>query len=235
MSTTHEEHVRPRSESRSHSARRGRVAAWAGIGFAPVFFASWMLGSAPDIHNSVNETLSYYAQDANNVKALVAWGLSVLAVLMLVWFLVELVRHLRTAGDGRSPTLPVTLAGGVLVTTVAIASAIRAAPAGDLLLDSEERAGTSGMLTPTFADFAQTAISLSQWLLFFGVGLGAAALVVSVSLAARYSSAIPRWLRWAGYAAAPVLAFVAFFNILVLLLWVVAVSVVLIRQPGSSS
>ena len=231
MTTATADHDQLRSKPRSSPVRRRRLAPWMGCVFAVAFFASFALGTSTDIHDSNSKTLTYFSQDATKWRGLVAWGLAVVAVLMLIGFLAELVRHLQRAGDSDSQPLAVMLAGGLLVAAIAIASAIRAAPAGDLLMDSEQRAGTSGKLTASFADFAQTTGSLYDWLAFFGIGLGAAALVISVSLAARSTKAVPRWLQWAGYAAAPVLAFVAFFNLIVLVLWVVAVNVVIARAP----
>ena len=68
--------------------------------------------------------------------------------------------------------------------------------------------------------------------MFFAVGMAGAVLVASVSLATRATGVLPRWLRWTGYAIAPVLAFAAFFNIIVLLLWIAAVSIALARAPA---
>jgi hypothetical protein len=159
---------------------------------------------------------------------------AVIAVLALVWFLAELVRHLRRKGRGDG-SAPAVIAGSVLVATLTVASAVRAAPVGDLVMDSEERAGNSGNLTPAFADFAQTASSLYDWLAFFGVGLAAATLVICVSLAARSTRALPRWLEWVGYAAAPVLAFVAFLNLIILMIWLIAVGIVIARAPQANA
>ena len=209
--------------------RRRWFALWAGLGFSAAFFACIVLGTEPDIHESAADTLTYYSDGHNKLKALVVWGLAVLAVGMLVWFLTELTRHLRVAGNGAGSLQAVTIASSLLVATITVASAVHAAPVGDLVMDNEQRAGTSGKLTPAFVDFARTASSLYDWLAFFGIGLASAVLVVSVSLAARSSRALPRWLEWAGYAVAPFLAFVAFFNLVVLMVWIITAGVVIGR------
>ena len=232
VATAQADHDLGTAASPARSSRRAVL--WAGGVFSVAFVASFVLGPRSDIHDTDSHTLAYYAEDYNKLKGMLGWVLAVVAVLALVWFLAGLVSRLRAAGSHDSETLGVTLAGGLLAATVTVASAIRAAPAGDLLMDSEQRAGSSGKLTETFADFSQTAGSLYDWLMFFGVGLGAAALVFAVSFAAGRTAVFPRWLRWAGYTAVPVLAFLAFFNLFVLVLWVVAVSIVTARAPEPS-
>ena len=214
-------------------ARRRRVTAGCGAVFAITYFASFVLGQRSDIHESASSTLANYAEDYNKAKGVLGWTLAVIAVLALIWFVTGLVDALRAAPSDDSRTLPVLLGGGLLAATITVASAIRAAPVGDLLMDNEKRAGSTGKLTPTFASFAETTGSLYDWITFFGVGLAAAALVLAVSLASRKVGVLPGWLRWAGYAATPVLAFVAFLNMIVLMFWVVAVSIVMARASRS--
>jgi uncharacterized membrane protein len=70
--------------------------------------------------------------------------------------------------------------------------------------------GTSGKLTPAFRGFRPDDGSLYDWLVFFGVGLGAAAVV-------------------------NMLVFVAFLNVLVHVLRVLAVSIAIGRTATGSS
>jgi len=203
--------------------------AWAGGVFAATFLASFLFGARSDIHETAGHTLANYAGDTNKLKGTIAWVATVLAVFALVWFLAGLVAMIRAAGGTATQALAVTFAGAVLAATATVAGAIRAAPIGDLLMDNEKRAGTSGKLTPAFAHFAQTTGTLYDWLVFFGVGLGASALVLAVTLAARETQLLPRWLCWAGLAAVPVLALVAFFNVLLIGAWFAAVSIALAR------
>ena len=214
-------------------ARRHRLTATCGFVFAIAYFGSFALGQRSDIHETASRTLQNYADDYNKAKGMLGWALTVIAVLALIRFVTGLVDVLRTGSIHDSRTLTVLIAGGLLAATITVASAVRAAPVGDLLMDDEKRAGTSGKLTPAFASFAQTTGSLYDWITFFGVGLAAAALVLTVSLAARTVGVVPRWLRIAGYAAAPVLAFVAFLNMVLLVLWVIAVSIVVARRSES--
>ena len=220
------------SEGALAHASSGTTAAWAGGVFATAFLVSFVIGARSDIHETPGHTLANFADDTNKLKGAIAWVAAVVAVLALVWFLAGLVALIRAAGGTMVQALAVTFAGGVLAATTTVASSVRAAPVGDLLMDNEKRAGTTGKLTPTFAHFAQTMGSLSDWLMFFGVGLGAAALVLTVSVAARKTHLLPRWLCWAGFVAVPVLAFVAFFNVLVLVGWFAAASIAIARSPA---
>jgi hypothetical protein len=204
--------------------------AWAGGVFAAAFFASFLLGARSDIHETTEHTLANFGDDTNKLKGAIAWGATVVAVIALVWFLAGLVGLIRAAGGTATQTLAVAFAGTVLAATVTIAGVIRAAPVGDLLMDNEKRAGTTGKLTPAFAHFAQTTGTVYDWLVFFGVGLGGAALVLASTLAARGTGLLPRWLCWSGFVAVPVLALVAFFNVLLLCAWFVAASIAIARR-----
>lgn len=215
----------PRASSR-------RAIACAGGGFAVAFFLSFVSGARSDIHETPGHTIANFADDTTKLQGAMAWVAAALAVLALMWFLAGIVALIRTAGGTEVQILAVAFAGSLLAATVAVASAVRAAPIGDLLMDNEQRAGTSGKLTPSFAHFAQTTGTLYDWLVFFGVGLGAAALVLAVALGARTTCLLPRWLCWASFAAVPILAFVAFFNMLVLCVWFVVVSIAIARSSA---
>lgn len=214
-------------------ARSGRTVGWAGAGFAVAFLASFVFGARSDIHETPAHTLANYASDTNKLKGAIAWVAAVLAVMALVWFLAGLSSLLRAGGATTTESLAVAFAGSLLAATVTLASTVRAAPIGDLLLDNEKRAGTTGKLTPAFAHLAQTTGSLYDWLVFFGVGLAAATLVLAVTIAARRTLLLPRWLRWAGLAIVPLLAFLAFFNVLLLTGWFIAASIGIARNARS--
>jgi hypothetical protein len=217
--------------TRAHAERAsGRKVAWAGATFAAAFLISFLFGARSDIHEAPGHTLANYATDTNKLKGGIAWVAAVLAVFALVWFLAGLVSLIRAAGGTATQTLAVTFAGSLLAAAVTVASAIRAAPIGDLLLDNEKRAGTTGKLTPAFAHLAQTTGTLYDWLLFFAVGLAGAAFVLAVTLASRRTHVLPRWLCWAGFATVPLLAFFAFVNILLLAAWFIAASIAIARS-----
>lgn len=202
---------------------------WGGVLFAVMFPVSLILATSPDIHSSPQTTIDYYSAGADKFKSMAAWGVAAAAVAALLWFLAGLAGRLRARGCDRQQARLVTLSAGLVAATATIASAIKAAPAGDLLMDNEQRAGQLGKLTPTFVDFARITSSLYDWILFFGLGLGAATLVLTVSLADRRARILPRWLRTLGYPAAPVLAVLAWFNVFLFLLWVGAVSAATLR------
>ena len=202
---------------------------WGGALFAVMFPVSLVLGTSPDIHSSSQTTIDYYTAGADKFKSMAAWGVAAFSVVALIWFVAGLTARLRARGCDHQQARLVTLSAGLVVATATIASAVKAAPAGDLLMDNENRAGQFGKLTPTFVDFARITSSLYDWILFFGLGLGAAALVLTVTLADRRARVLPRWLRTLGYPAAPILAVLAWFNVVLFLLWVGAVSAAVLR------
>jgi uncharacterized membrane protein YgcG len=213
-------------------ARRRWSAPFAAVVFSVCLSTSVIVGTVPDIHDSAAHTLDQWSESTTKVKAFVAWALAVIAVLMLVWFLVEVVKHLRRFHPDHSIPLSVLITGSILATTLTVASAVRAAPVGDLVMDSEKRAGNAGKLTPAFADFARETNSLYDWMMFFGFGLGAAALVICVSLSAHTVRALPRPVEWSGYVIAPILPFIAFFNLILLMAWVIVVGIVIARRTN---
>jgi hypothetical protein len=205
----------------------------AGLAFSVCLVVTVIIGGAPDTHSTIAETLDHYRDGGNKTVGFIALVLSAIAVLALIGFLKELGNHVRRVDPQDNAPLGLVLASGVLATTMTLAFALRAAPIGDLLMDSEKRQGGTNKLTPEFADFARTTSSLFDWTLFFGVGIGAAAVAIAASLASRSTHALPRWLEWTGYAISPLLAFFAFFNLVLLIAWVIAVGIVIGRRAGN--
>jgi hypothetical protein len=204
-----------------------RVGGIAGLGFAVAFFAALVLTDVPDASNTTAEAIRFYADDDNRAKTILAAYLFGLAGLCFVAFLVALVGILRAADpDSLLPTAAL-VAGSVYLALSLAAGAAFVAPAATLALDPEH----SGTTTADIADLARGLAILGDWLLLMFGPFAAAALVASVSLAAIRTRALRPWLAWAGLGIACTLLFgVLFFPLFVFLLWVLAVSVALLRQ-----
>ena len=205
-----------------------RVGGIAGLGFVLAFFAGLVLTDVPDASNTTAEAIRFYAEDANRVKTILAAYLFGVAGICFVGFLVGLVGMLRAA-DARSP-LPIAalVAGTVYLGLLLAAGGAFVAPSATLALDPEH----SGKATADVANLARGLAILGDWLLLMSGPFAAAALVASVSIAALRTGALRPWLAWGGLGIAlTLLAGVLFFPLFVFLLWVLAVSVALLRQP----
>ena len=205
-----------------------RLGGVGGLAFALAFFLGLVLTDVPDATSTTAEAVRFYAEDGNRVKTILAAYLFGVAGLCFVGFLASLTGALRAA-DERSPfPTAAIVAGAVYLGLVLAAGAAFVAPSATLALDPEH----SGTATPDLADLARGLSILGDWLLLMFAPFAAAALVASTSLAALRSGVLRPWLAWGGLGiAALLLAGVLFFPLFVFLLWVVAVSVALLRAP----
>ena len=223
----------------AHEAEgRERVAAACGIGFVVVGVASFVLILAsppPGGGASAAELTAYYTDSGNGRLIQVAMTLSAVGGFLLLWFLGGLRRRLIGALGSGSLLPSVAFTGGaVFVAVLFAANAALAAAFSDT-------SGTLGFEP----GLAATLVEFTNWLYTFGV-LGLAATVLATSLAILRSSVFPRWVAWAGFVFVAVFAANAIYAAFdaptrstgtlgpELVLWVLVVSVLLLRRPSTS-
>lgn len=208
-----------------------RLAGWAGIAFVVINFATGAAGagSFPKIDGPVQEIRDYLI-DKRGV--LLAFGTVGLTVPLFALFIIVLARRVAgSAGDSSR------MASGVTLLTAAI---------GGALILASNLVGTSVVLVKSqIASFGDDTIRLAWTLgtiLFIGsIGIFGA-MIIAVSLAARWSASLPTWLSTAGIALGVVVLGFGSFGLLsssladaapwgigLVNLWVLAVCVVLIR------
>ena len=214
-----------------------RVAAASGIGFVVVGVASFVLITAsppPGSGAIAAEVTAYFTDPGNGRLIQVAMTLLSVGGFLLLWFLSGLYRRLIGALGSESLLPSVAFAGGAVFVAVLFAAnaAFATAPSD-----------TSGILGFE-PGVAVTLVELADWLYTFAV-LGFAATVLATSLAILRSRVFPRWVAWAGFVFVAVFAanaaFVAFEGAEgsrasgtlgpELVLWVLVVSVLLLRRP----
>ncbi len=215
-----------------------RVAAVCGIGFVVVGVASFVLITAsppPGGGATAAEVTAYYTDPGNGRLIQVAMTLSSVGGFLLLWFLSGLRRRL-TGALGSGSLLPsVAFAGGaVFVAVLFAANAVFAAAPSDT-------SGTLGFEPGV----AVTLVELTDWFYTFGA-LGLAATVLATSLAILRTSVFPRWVAWIGFVVAALFAANAAYAAFdaptrasgtlgfELMLWVLVVSVLLLRRPSTS-
>jgi hypothetical protein len=213
-----------------------RLGAATGIAFVVFLVASFVVipEAPPAIADPVGDIKSFYVDHSGNIQA--SAFLTGIAAFFFLWFLGSLGSALRGV-EGGTRLSTIALASGVLALAFPIvATAVNAALATRIAAESDQAVIRALYEVQAFAG-AFTAFPL-------------AALVAATSLVSARTGLFPVWLTWGGYALTPgwliggtaVFTERGFFSptgaygliVLVLwLLWVLAVSVVLMRKAGA--
>lgn len=191
-----------------------RLAALAGGLFIALYVVAFSLGI--EVGASDQEILDYYADSGNRSKEVVAFFCIAGAALALIVFAIALRSIIARSERDTGLLASLAQAGGVAGATLILAgNALSRAPAFAATDDEFE-------LEPDTRRLFET----GGFLLFASGTIAAILLVAAVSLAARRHAILPRWLGWAGLAAAVLLPLaVAFIGYLIFALWLLAVSV----------
>jgi hypothetical protein len=216
-----------------------RSAGYAGIAFIVLAIAGALIPGTPPPASSGVATLSAYVDAHRNSLVLGAW-LSFPAGAFFLWFLVGLRAYLRQA-PGQDEGLPTyALAAGIVTAVVTVASTIFQTILG---FEGSAALGAQGLT------LAYAATALSGAVLF---GPLAVFLLASTMSMRRHHSA-PRWLAGLGFVAfaGSVIASLGVFfrtgamapggivsivlGLLLFTLWIVATSVVLVRNAGKQA
>jgi hypothetical protein len=188
-----------------------------------------LIGDHPDpdaLDGEIKDYLGDSGMHRNNIIGAYLW---VLAGIALLWFLTHLRGVLREA-EGAPGTLSnlgfasglvftvLLMAGGATIAAVAGAIEFRDAP-----------------ITET--DLVRTLPQMGYAMILLGGGFAAVVLVLTTSIISLQTGVLPQWLAWGGILAAIVLLFsVILLPMLALLIWVLAVSgVLLVREETTTA
>ena len=190
-----------------------------GIVFAIAFVAGVIIGgNTPEYDAPDAEWTEWFDDGGNRALQIVSLFLMVLAALAFVVFITGLVRRVRaepTAHDGAAQIAH----GGGLILAAAVAI-------GGVAINQISGAIEFGDLPTPGVDILKAAEQLGYGLVLIVGGWFAALTVAAVSIAARGTTALPRWLVTAGFVASVILIFsVIWFPMVVLPLWVLAVAI----------
>jgi hypothetical protein len=203
-------------------ARRDAWTPVAGILAAITFVVGIILAAdSPDSTDTDAQVLAWYADKDHRVEVICGAYFLAFCALFLVWFGAGIRRRLLAAGSGR--LADIALGGAVLCAgLIAVgAAAVASVPAGQSL-------GGSPLSTADIARFLPS-IGFGAILLF--AMFGAIALIDAVSIVIYRTGILPRWLAWLGFLCAIVLLFgVVFFPIVALPIWLLAISIALLRR-----
>jgi hypothetical protein len=197
------------------------LAALTGVVFVVFFVVSFVIvGESPGADDPVQEVVSFYAE--NDTQVTIASLAVAIAAVFFLFFTGVLRSVLRSVEGGTGWLSAVAFAGGV----VAAVGMLLFAGLGFVLGDSADD------LSPE----AVQAINVLSSNLFFPLAGGIVTLLFATGLSALQTNVLPTWLAWAALVLA-VAGFtpIGFFAFLAAVLWVLVVSILLIRGTTSAA
>jgi hypothetical protein len=213
--------------------RLSRAAAWrrweplTGVAFVAVFVAGVLMNNAPNPDESNATWTSYFADRGHQALItisgfiLVASGLLLLAFLTTVWQRVAAARR-----PAVSNPLPV-IAAGVSAAAIMVGGVAQAVVTGSIIFGSQAEPGPDTLRLAADLGFPIILVA----------GMSAAALSIAALSIQAYSARVfgPRLLTLGEVVGVGLLASVFFFPMVLLPIWVVAMTIVLLRGESGEA
>jgi hypothetical protein len=198
----------------------------AGIAFVVLLFVglNLALSDLPAGDDPVSKFTSFYNDKGDRAKLIIGSYLIVLAGVFFFWFLASLrVRLLEAEGvPGRLTSI--AFGGGLAFVTLLMTSA-----ATLMTIAADISFGDEKFASP---DAARYLPELGYPILLIAGAFAAIAMIDAVSILIMRTGVLPRWIGWFGFVAAIALLFgFLFLPLVALLLWVLFVSVAMLRAP----
>lgn len=208
------------------SAPVSGAARWApatGIAFVVLFVAAFAVNNQPNADASNRKWLDYFASNSNQAKMVISGFLFVFAGLAFLSFVTTLWRRVAAA-QGTRGLSPLPVAGATVAAAgLAIGGVLNAVIAGGMIFGSLPEPGAEVLRTTSQSWFPAIAV---------GGMIPAALALGSIVVQANRVGLISKRLMNLGLVVAVVaLASFVFFPMIVLLLWVLALSVIELRRP----
>jgi hypothetical protein len=209
-----------------------QLARWAPLGgiifVVLIVIGTGLVGDHPDPDAPEQEIADYFGDGGAHTRNIIGAYLWVLAGIGFLWFLTGL-RSVLRAAEGAAGTLSnlgfgagvvfsaLLMAAGPAIAAVAAAIEFRDAPITD-------------------PEFVRVLPQMGYGILLLGGGFSAIVLLLTTSAISLQTGVFPQWLTWLGFLAAIVLLFaIIFLPMIALLIWVLAVSIVLLMRSGETS
>jgi hypothetical protein len=201
----------------------------AAIVFAVLFVVGFLLASdTPDGDESNAKWVRHFADSGNRRMTVIGVILLAVAAVAFLVFLGVLRERLRAAAPGSEWISTVAFASGVVFVAMLGVFAVGAAavPAGVTFGDNP---------VPRDADIMRSLDSLGFGaLLLFGAG-SAGLLIITTSIVSGRAALLPRWLVVTGYIVGVIvlLGGLLFFPLILIVLWMLAIGIVMLRRSGA--
>jgi hypothetical protein len=190
--------------------------------FAVLFAVGVSLIDIPSADDSAKEISDFYNSEGDRAQVIIASYVLVLAGVFFFWFLASL-RSRLIAVEGEPGRLTViAFTGGVVFSAMLMAAASAfSLPAAAITFGGEDFAGPEA---------ARLLPELGFPLLLIAGMFSAIAMIDAASLLIVRTNVLPRWIGYFGFVAAVGLLFsVVFVPMILLVLWVLFVSIAMIR------
>lgn len=207
------------------------IARWAALGgllYVVLFVIGTILlfSGSPDSGSAPAKAIRWYSDSGHRNRISSGWILIGLSLFFLLWF-VGALRRAVSLVDGEGILTAVVGMGGAIYIAVAAASVA--------LSDGIRTMSDDTYQHRVFPELIHLADDVG-WVMHATGALGLAAMIIAASLAFMWSGVWPTWAGWLGVAAGVLsLASVAFFPQFLFLLWILIVSIVMLRRPHSPS
>jgi hypothetical protein len=203
-------------------SRRERWGPWAGIVFAVLFVVGLSMNNLPSSDDSVAKITSYYNDSGDRAQIIIAAYLLFLAGLFFLWFLASLRERLLEVEGAPGRLTSIAVGGGIVfVPLLMVAAACFASVAGDVSFGGEDFVSVDG---------ARFLPELGYPILLIGGAFAAIAMIDAASILIVRTGILPVWIGYFGFVAAVLLlAGVVYIPMVLLALWVLAVSIAMMR------
>ena len=200
---------------------------WAALG-GIIFVVLMVVGTTfvadvPDPDAPQQQLATYLGDSGNHMRNIIGAYIWVVGALAFLCFVTGLRSVLRGAEGGTGALSNLVFGAGVVFAAVWMVSAV----AFSAVAYAVELRGA----TVSDPDFVKLLPQMAWMILLVGAGFAGLLLVLTTSILSLKTRALPRWLAWLGIVVAIALLFdVIYVNIVPLLIWVLAASIVLLRR-----
>jgi hypothetical protein len=209
-------------------ARPSGLARWAalgGVAYVVLFIVGVIVmdSGAPDFDAPPAEVIKYYGDSGNRDQIALGWGLILLGVFGLLWFLGALRQFMRRIDADGLLTSMATIGGAVYASLTLAGAGLQA---GILTMSDDTY---RDQVFPGLIHGARDA----SYVIHSSGGVGAAALIIAVSLAASRARLVPGWAGITGVVIG-VLAIgsIFFFPMILIAIWFLVASFLLFRAAS---
>ena len=199
----------------------------AGIAFVVLLIVglSVALSDLPAGDDPVSKFTSFYNDGGDRAKVIIGSYLIVLSGVFFFWFLASLRVRLLAAEGVPGRLTSIAFGGGVAFVALMMASA-----AALMTVAADVSFGGEDFVSPEAARYLP---ELGYPLLLIAGAFAAIAMIDAASILIVRTGILPTWIGWFGFVAAIVLLFgFLFLPMVALLLWVLFVSVAMLRAPA---
>jgi hypothetical protein len=198
----------------------------AGIVFVVLFVVGLTLNNIPSADDSAAKITSFYNDSGDRAQVIISSYLLWLAGLFFFWFIAGLRARLIAVEEAPGRLTSITFGGGlVFIGMLMAAAACFASVAGDVTFGGEDFVGVDG---------ARFIPELGYPLLIIGGMFAAIAMIDAASILIVRTAVVPTWIGYFGFVAAVALLFAGFFlPMIFFVLWILFVSVAMLRAPSA--